>query len=188
MKGNKGEEWDLGLENKPDRTGVWGRHVLHFFPWSNASLSRGVRTVSPSFPSQRPGHQNANRTSWVPSTTSLMKHTRAFSDCRQDLQLGIRRHKDMCFPFTYFFTLHGHSPVVLILTAYNPLRAWTSPLSSTSSCHQKIKKKKINAELEAVHFRGSAHKQLHRFRWRECLWIAHSVAGFTIYYFIYNFS
>lgn len=53
-----------------------------------------------------------------------------------------------------FFMLHGHSPVVLIPTAYNSLRAWTSPLSSTSSCHQKIKEKKTNPELEVVHIRA----------------------------------
>lgn len=117
-----------------------------FSLWSNAPLSRGVRIISPSFPAQRPGHPNANKTFLVLSTTSLLKPTRVFSDCRQGPQLGIKRHKDMCFPFTYFSFCMDTAQCSHTY----------SPLSSMSSCHQKIKKKKTNPELEAVHFRGNA--------------------------------
>ena len=101
----------------------------------------------------------------------------AFSDGRQDPELGIRKHKDICFSVYLFFILHGHSPADLKLMAYNPLRALTSPLSSTSSHHKNIKQtKKLNKtknnnktqktknpELLA-HFTESAPNQLHTLR------------------------
>lgn len=135
---------------------MWGTHSLQSFPRSNASLSREVSVFYPPFPAQRPGHLNANRTYPVPSTTSHKKPTRAFSDCRQDPSLGIRRHKDSCVSIYLFSTLHGHSPAVVRLMACNPRRASTSPVSSPSSCHRKIKhhQQKTNKTLSLVHLQA----------------------------------
>lgn len=162
-----------------------GRQSVHFLPCSNAPSDRGVSIFPYSFQHRGLGIWIQIGHTWCPPQHPE-KTTRAFSDGRQDPQLGIGRHKDICFSIYLFFIWHGHSPVVLKLMAYNPLRASTSPSSFTSSCHRKTKPK-IPPEF-LVHFTGSAHKQLHRFKLRECLCGGGSPtlwqALLSIYYFI----
>lgn len=67
-----------------------------------------------------------------------------------------------------------------------PSKGFNQALVPHITLSQKDKTNKERTPEFLVHFIGSAHKQLHGFTQRECLWATHSVASF-IYCFFYLF-